>query len=81
MKPDPFGPYSGGGWGTECQILTTHFIAVFLLCNYVNNPCRKLVRQETALNLMIVTLYNIETPFNTFANRADPDQAAPVGAA
>ena len=23
-----------------------------------------------------LTLYLIETPFNTFANRADPDQAA-----
>ena len=25
-----------------------------------------------------LTLYLIETPFNTFANRADPDQAALV---
>ena len=23
----------------------------------------------------------IQTPFNTFANREDPDQAAPIGAA
>ena len=28
-----------------------------------------------------LTLYLIETPFNTFANRADPDQAALVRAA
>ena len=29
----------------------------------------------------ILTLYLIEMPFNTFANRADPDQAALVRAA
>ena len=28
--------------------------------------------------LMLLTVYLIETPFNTFANRADPDQAALV---
>ena len=28
-----------------------------------------------------LTLYLIETPFNTFANRAEPDQAALVRAA
>ena len=28
-----------------------------------------------------LTLYHIQTPFNTFANRADPDQAALVRAA
>ena len=28
-----------------------------------------------------LTLYFIETPFNTFANRADPDQAALTRAA
>ena len=28
-----------------------------------------------------LTLYLIETPFNTFANRADPDQAALIRAA
>ena len=28
-----------------------------------------------------LTLYLIETPFNAFANRADPDQAASVRAA
>ena len=28
-----------------------------------------------------LTLYFIMTPLNTFANRADPDQAAPVRAA
>ena len=28
-----------------------------------------------------LTLYHIETPFNTFANRADPDQAALIRAA
>ena len=28
----------------------------------------------------ILTLYHIEMPFNTFANRADPDQAAIVRA-
>ena len=27
-----------------------------------------------------LTLYLMETPFNTFANRVDPDQAAPMGA-
>ena len=27
---------------------------------------------------MHLTLYFIENPFNIFANRADPDQAAPV---
>ena len=31
--------------------------------------------------LSILTLYLIEKPFNTFANRADPDQAALVRAA
>ena len=31
--------------------------------------------------LVILTLYLIETPFNTFANRVDPDQAALVRAA
>ena len=30
---------------------------------------------------MCLLLYLIETAFNTFANRADPDQAAPVRAA
>ena len=30
--------------------------------------------------LGMLTLYPIETPFNTFANRADPDQAALVKA-
>ena len=29
----------------------------------------------------LLTLYIIETPFNAFANRADPDQAALVRAA
>ena len=28
------------------------------------------------LHVASLTLYLIETPFNTFANRADPDQAA-----
>ena len=28
-----------------------------------------------------LTLYFIETPFSTFANRADPDQAALIRAA
>ena len=27
-------------------------------------------------SIKLLTLYLIETPFNTFANRADPDQAA-----
>ena len=31
--------------------------------------------------LIPLTLNLIETPFNIFANRADPDQAAPVRAA
>ena len=31
--------------------------------------------------LRSLTLYLIETPFNTFANRADPDQAALLRAA
>ena len=26
--------------------------------------------------ICLLTIYLIETPFNTFANRADPDQAA-----
>ena len=30
---------------------------------------------------LMLTLFLIETPFNTFANRADPDQAAHVRAA
>ena len=30
---------------------------------------------------LTLTFYLIETPFNTFANRADPDQAALVRAA
>ena len=30
---------------------------------------------------MLLTLYLKETPFNAFANRADPDQAALVRAA
>ena len=29
----------------------------------------------------MLTLYHIETPFNAFENRADPDQAALVRAA
>ena len=33
------------------------------------------------LSITELTLYLIETPFNTFANRADPDQAALVRAA
>ena len=32
-------------------------------------------------HLFSLTIYLIETPFNTFANRADPDQAALVRAA
>ena len=32
-------------------------------------------------NTLTLTLYQIEMPFNTFANRADPDQAALVRAA
>ena len=35
-------------------------------------------KKQTQYNL---TLYLIETPFNAFANRADPDQAALVRAA
>ena len=31
--------------------------------------------------ISLLTLYIIETPFNAFANRADPDQAALVRAA
>ena len=30
------------------------------------------------LDKLALTLYPIETPFNTFANKADPDQAALV---
>ena len=37
--------------------------------------CRLSLREFTR------TLYLIETPFKAFANRADPDQAAPVRAA
>ena len=30
---------------------------------------------------LFLTIYLIEAPFNTFVNRADPDQAALIGAA
>ena len=33
------------------------------------------------INLLKLTLYPIETPFDAFANRADPDQAALIRAA
>ena len=29
---------------------------------------------------LLLSIYLIEAPFNTFANRADPDQAALIGA-
>ena len=40
-----------------------------------------LTQQNTRLSIHIWTLYLMETPFNTFANRADSDQAALVRAA
>ena len=39
------------------------------------------LKQEPEYLFVVLTLYLIETPFNTFANRADPDQAALLGAA
>ena len=36
----------------------------------------KLFRVLAVLSAAGLTIYLIETPFNTFANRADPDQAA-----
>ena len=33
-------------------------------------------RDRVALSCILFTFYSIKTPFNTFANRADPDQAA-----
>ena len=39
------------------------------------------VVQAVVSNLVKLILYLIETPFNAFANRADPDQAALLRAA
>ena len=39
------------------------------------------IRVSNSFKQFDLTLYLIETPFNTFANRADPDQAALVRAA
>ena len=43
-----------------------------------NNPSSGDINSS---NLPCLTLYLIETPFNTFANRTDPGQAALVRAA
>ena len=48
---------------------------------YVNFQVNGLAFQQKAIQNISLTLCLIETPFNTFANRADPDQAALVRAA
>ena len=41
----------------------------------------KWIKHKLSLKAITLTLYLIETPFNTFANRADPYMSVLVGAA
>ena len=45
------------------------------------SQCINSVTSKFMLYILSLTLYLIKRPFNTFANRADPDQAALVRAA
>ena len=51
-----------------------------LIYNKYQNSCASsyiIFKTHTLASMNIeLTLFPIETPFNTFANRADPDQAA-----
>ena len=51
--------------------------------SHIQQPPSNKTKAYFAFNspLLPLTLYLIETPFNAFANRADPDQAALVRAA
>ena len=51
------------------------FINDFLQVTATTPPLQKTIWALMRENLTKFTLYLIETPFNTFANRADPDQA------
>ena len=54
-----------------------HVICSFIdLSGYASRPIRLCLFID-----YIITFYLIETPFNAFANRVDPDQAALVRAA
>ena len=68
-----------------------HFHSLYIMSHYYakfkENPCvgtdasTPLNNAEKLSQNSDLTLYLIETPFNTFANRADPDQAALLRAA
>ena len=51
---------------------------ILLNLNYIHNFS---IQYGITRKIQPITLYLIETPFNAFANRADPNQAALVRAA
>ena len=57
----------------QWRLERTHFCK-FVSQHYNEHFCEINLNLEQWFRRILFTLYHIETPFNAFANRADPDQ-------